>query len=228
MTPPPSFDRLAPIYELLERISYGPLLHRCRTVHLHRLLESRRALILGDGDGRFLADFLQANPQVVVDSADLSGAMLAKARRRAARIPGAIQRVRFVQGDARALALPQAAYDLVVTNFFLDCFEADELQLLVDRLAAAAAPGALWLDGDFRLPAAGWMRAAARLILAVMYLFFAIATRLRSRRLTDAAPFLAANGFRLAVESRWLGGFLSSRLWVREASERFAMKSVQR
>lgn len=219
MTPRPSFDRLAPAYHALERVSFGPLLHRCRTAHLDRLDGCRRALVLGDGDGRFLADLLRVNQRIVVDSLDISPGMIALARRRVAKIPGAPDRVRFVAADARTASLPDSRYDLIVTNFFLDCFPTNELAPLVDRVACASASDATWLDGDFRLPVGGWSRLAARLLLTTMYAFFRLTTRLPARQLVDPAPFLSARGFVLETETALLRGMLSSRLWTRKACD---------
>lgn len=215
MTPRPSFDRLAPVYHLLERLAFGPLLHRCRTAHLHRLAGCRFALVLGDGDGRFLADLLRANLAVRVDSLDISPGMLALARRRVRRVPGAAERVRFVTADVRTAPLAGTHYDLVVTNFVLDCFGPSELERVIDRVAAVCSPTARWVDGDFRVPAGGWPRWAARVALAVMYLFFRIVTRLPAGRLIDPAARMEDRGFRLIAEVSRLRGGLTSRLWVR-------------
>lgn len=228
MTPRPSFDRLAPAYQTLEHITFGGLLHWCRTAHLERLRECRRALILGDGDGRFLADLLRTNPHVEVDSLDISTGMLALARRRTAKIPGAPNRVRFTLGDARTDPLPASGYDLIVTNFFLDCFCPAELAAVVRRVAAACAPDALWVDGDFRLPVSGWARPVARALLATMYAFFRLTTRLPTGRLTDPAPLLAAEGFSLIEEVTRLRGFLSSRLWMRGSIPPFPLNQLAR
>jgi hypothetical protein len=117
--------------------------------------------------------------------------------------------------DARTDPLPASGYDLVVTNFFLDCFRPTELTAVVRRVSDACAPDALWVDGDFRLPASGWARPAARALLAAMYGFFRLTTRLPTGQLTDPAPLLTAEGFQLVEEVSRLRGFLSSRLWVR-------------
>lgn len=216
MKPKPYFDALAPAYLALEKLTFGGLLHGCRTAHLDRLGACRKALVLGDGDGRFLADLLAAHPRVEADSLDISPGMIALARERAARVTGGAGRARFFVADARTDSLPSSGYDLVVTNFFLDCFTRDELAGLVTKVAGACAPGALWVDGDFRLPAGGWERPAAKLALAGMYAFFRLATRLPARELLDPAPLLTAAGFRLLSEQTRLRGFLSARLWVRE------------
>jgi SAM-dependent methyltransferase len=175
----------------------------------------RRALILGDGDGRFLAELLGANSGVVVDSVDISSGMIQHARQRIARIHGGIERVRFLVADARSVPLPAAQYDLIVTNFFLDCFPAVELEAVIARVAAASGPTALWVDGDFRLPAGRWTRIAARFALAGMYGFFRLTTRLPARQLTGPGPYLEAQGLHLIAERTWLRGFLSARVWAR-------------
>ena len=62
MTGPANFDRLARIYRWMELVTFGPLLGRCRYRFLEQLCNCRTALLLGDGDGRFAARLLAANP----------------------------------------------------------------------------------------------------------------------------------------------------------------------
>jgi len=58
-TPPqPNFDRVARIYRWAEYAALGPILQRTRTHFLPQLTGCHNALILGDGDGRFLARLL--------------------------------------------------------------------------------------------------------------------------------------------------------------------------
>ncbi|MEO2090375.1 MAG: class I SAM-dependent methyltransferase, partial [Gemmataceae bacterium] len=140
---PPRFDLLAPHYRWMEAVSFGRLLHRCRVALLDRMTDARRALVLGDGDGRFLRDLLAVNPRVTVDAIDGSRAMIAEAERRAETVPGGRPRVRFQTADARTVPLPSAEYDLIVTHFFLDCFPQSQLGPLIERVAAACARGAL-------------------------------------------------------------------------------------
>jgi SAM-dependent methyltransferase len=211
----PTFDRLAPLYRWLEWATYGGLLQWCRTAHLAELADRRRALVVGDGDGRFLAALLRANRAVTADSVDASPRMIALARREVARVPGGSDRVRFLVADVRTDPLPAAGYDLVVTNFLLDCFPADQLKGVVQRLSRAAAPRARWVVGDFAEPAGRWRRAAARLVLAGMYAFFRAATGIPARRLVNPDPLLAAEGFVPLSRRERLGGFLVSTLWDR-------------
>ncbi len=75
---PPRFDRVARLYRVLEYLSFGPMLERCRFHHLPALAaaDCSRALILGDGDGRFLARLLAACPELSAQAVDASPAML--------------------------------------------------------------------------------------------------------------------------------------------------------
>jgi SAM-dependent methyltransferase len=213
MTPRPNFDALAPHYRWIEALTFGPLLQWCRVALLPRMLAARRALVLGDGNGRFLAELLAANPAVIVDAIDISPAMIELARRRV----GGADRARFRVADARLASFPPAGYDLVVTNFFLDCFPRRDLGELIPRLAAALEPGGRWAVADFRLPEGGWPRWAGRAALAAMYAFFKLATRLPAGRLVDPDPLLRGSGLTPAGESSRLRGFLSARLWEKPA-----------
>lgn len=207
--PRPTFDRLAPLYRWLERLSYGGLLQWCRTTLIGDLTNAKNVLILGDGDGRFLEAFRTANPLARITSLDISPAMVALAKRR-----NADDRVTFVVADAREASFEPAAFDLIVTNFFLDCFPTSDLEPLIAKLASALAPGGRWLVGDFRLPNAGLPRALARAALAGMYLFFRVVTRIPASRLVDPDPLLHRHGLRVEKSAARMRCFLSSTIWA--------------
>ena len=158
---------------------------------------------------------MQANRALTADSIDISPRMVALARREIARVPAALDRVRFAVADVRTDPLPGDGYDLVVTNFLLDCFPADQLARVVLRLSRAAGPIARWVVGDFAESPAGWRRAAARLALAGMYAFFRVTTGIPATRLVDPDPLLAVAGWVPVSRRERLGGFLVSTLWER-------------
>lgn len=196
-------DRIARPYRWLEYLAFGRALERRRFRFLADAAGARRALILGDGDGRFLARFAAlSNPSI--DYVNSSARMLELARNRA----GA-RRIVYRQADALTLPLAPAEYDLIATHFFLDCFDERDLEALIERAARAAQPGALWIVSEFRRPS--W----AAPLLAALYLFFRVATGLATRRLTDHRPLLGKHGFRLKCEETARKGLLASELWVR-------------
>ena len=200
-------DSIARAYRWLEYFGFGRELERRRFRFLAEIVGSHQALVLGEGDGRFLARFREECP-AKIDCVDISRGMLRLAYQRAGE-----DRIRHIHSDARTLALPRAGYDLVVTHFFLDCFNVDDLERVVKRIAVAAVPEAKWLVSEFRQPQYGWRAAWAWLWLRGLYCFFGLTTGLRTRRLTDHHPLLAQNGFRIErQETSWFG-LLASELW---------------
>ncbi len=211
----PDFNPLARLYRWMEYLSFGPWLALTRSAFLDQLSASRRALVLGDGDGRFTARLLRANPTVEVDAVDASSAMLAELLRRAG--PNA-SRVRIhradVRGWQRAAPAGEPAYDLVATHFFLDCLTVDEVQALAAKLRPAVSPSALWVISEFAVPP-GWLgRLIARPVVAGLYLAFAWLTGLAVRTIPDHASALRAAGFTLQDRRCRLAGLLVSELWA--------------
>lgn len=213
-----NFDRLAAHYHWMEIFFAGGLMQRGRTAFLSRTRHCRRALLVGEGTGKFLAELLRANPQIQVTCLEHSRGMIEQIRRRLSAKKLAGDRVEFQQMDALHWSSPPEKFDLVVTNFFLDCFRAEQLQRLVPLLAGATTAEAIWLLADFREPERGWPRWRARIILALLYAFFQVATSLSASRLTPPDQFLAGAGFNL-IERRLVSfGFVHADLWQRKIS----------
>ncbi len=218
-----SFDLLAPHYRWMEWLLAGPKLQRCRTAFLRQVPEPRHALLLGEGNGRFLVEFVLAHPGTRVTCLDASEPMLASARARLQRPGLDNHNVEFVQADIFNWSPPREAFDLVVSHFFLDCFRPDQLEQILPRVAAATTPEANWLLADFREPPAGWARWRARLILRAMYLFFRRAAGLPAARLTLPDPMLQEQGFALRERRLFEWGLLHSDLWTRGQGATFRL-----
>ena len=193
-------DRIARWYRWFEYAGFGRALEHRREAFLSEVSTVRRALVLGDGDGRALAALLAAAPQAQIDYVDLSARMLDLARRRAGSV-----RVAYHHGDALTVPLPAAEYDLIVTHFFLDCFDHEDQARLAARVTRAATPQARWLVSEFRKPG---------LLVRALYLFFRAATGLKTQRLVDHHPLLQRFGYSLVRSNEAWGGLLASELWV--------------
>ena len=198
-------DLIAPHYWWIERLGMGRALERRRRWFLPSLGHSRRALVLGDGDGRFLRELLRNNSAVQADYVDLSERMLEQALHRVGP-----DRVVYRKADALTAEFAPGEYDLIVSHFFFDCFNSAELALLIERVAGAAKPGAEWIVSEFRTP-----NILARLLVRALYLFFRITTGLKTRNLADHRPILGSHGFRLMSSSHARGGLVVSELWER-------------
>jgi len=210
----PNFDSIARLYRWMEWLSFGPLLHRTRTAWLRELLETRNALVLGDGDGRFTRDLLSVNPKVHVHAVDLSAAMLQELQHRCVLYAG-----RLVATRANALNfVPDAVYDLVATHFFLDCLSEAEVEQLAQALRPSLTENALWLVSDFHIPRQGAVRPIAMLLTATLYAAFRLLTGLSANRLPDHASVLQRAGMVCIRRRVSLGGILISELWQRPRS----------
>jgi SAM-dependent methyltransferase len=208
----PNFDLIARPYRWLEYITLGRALERCRLHYLPSLLKRNRALILGDGDGRFLAELLAKNPHLHADAIDTSATMLQLLRQRCeALATNTSTRLNTHQTDARTCPL-NPPYDLIVTHFFLDCLTQPDLQALITRIAPTLSPGALWLISDFQIPS-GLIHLPAKILVRALYLAFRILTGLRTTQLPDHPTPLQQAGFTRIAHRHRLAGLLVTELW---------------
>jgi ubiquinone/menaquinone biosynthesis C-methylase UbiE len=204
-------DTIAGVYRWLEYIAFGSTLQRRRCEFLDALGTARTALVIGDGDGRFLAELHKRYPDMEVDSIDLSAGMIAMARRRIDSC-----RVRLLEADARTIDFPRDEYDLVVTHFFLDCFSEADAAAVIRRASSVTAGGRRWIISEFRIPASGWKALHARLWLKTMYLFFRMTTGLSTDRLPRYHEILRAYGFTLEREVTERFGLVASECWIKD------------
>lgn len=211
-----NFDRVARPYRWLEYMSFGPWLARCRSAQLTHLTTARHALLLGDGDGRFLARLLAANPTLTADVVDSSYAMLTLLARRL-HSSEFHQRVRLHHADAlnwNPTGSPTPSYDLIVSHFFLDCFFPNELEQLFDSVLPHALPEAHWVISEFAIPHNPFAAWFARGIISGLYQAFGWLTGLRVRALPDYAASLHRRGLTLSQDQSYLAGLLRSQLWT--------------
>jgi len=209
--PPPNFNPVARIYRLTEYLSFGPLLQRARTHFLPQLPPLHQALVLGDGDGRFLARLLAREHHLSALAVDTSATMLRLLRHHC---QTDIQRVRTLQASALTI-IPAPGTDLIVTHFFLDCFTQPEVDALAKTLAANTAPGTFWLLSDFAIPPSLILRPFAALYIRFLYLAFRVLTGLRVTHLPDPQSALAAADFDRIARHEFLAGFIYTEVWQR-------------
>jgi ubiquinone/menaquinone biosynthesis C-methylase UbiE len=208
-----SFDRLAPYYCWIELSLAGGKLHRCRTAFLGQIPTPKNILLLGEGHGRSLVECRRTFAHAQITCVDASADMLIQARRQLSRHNLEANQVEFIHADALNLAAPPHRYDLVVANFFLDCFRPDQLEKIIFKITTSSTPDASWLLADFQIPDAGWRRIRSQLILWLLYRFFRATARLPAHKLTKPDSLLEKAGFTLhrRIESEW--GLLHSDWW---------------
>jgi ubiquinone/menaquinone biosynthesis C-methylase UbiE len=203
-------DPIARFYRWLEYIVFGAALERRRLEFLGSLTDARNALFAGEGDGRFLAAFLRNNQQCTVRYIDSSKEMIRLAQMRCRS-----ERVTFELSDIRSCECPSLPYDLIVTHFFLDCFDSPQCNSVVRRISSASAAKARWVISEFRVPHTGLARWWALLWIRICYVCFRFTTGLRTGALPDYSQALSANGFQLLGRRISRSGMLVSEMWQR-------------
>lgn len=208
-----NFDRLAPFYRAMEMIAAGGKLQRCRVALLGEIPVSPRILLAGEGHGRFLPECERRFPEARIMVMDASTRMLEIAARKTTSA-----RVEFVLADLLVWEAPTEKFDLIVTNFFLDCFPPDELAAVVAKLGKLATPDANWLLADFQVAAGTVARLRCRIILAILYAFFRVVCGLKARALVPPDLEMSKAGFVLhrRVTHDW--GLLESEWWRRDGN----------
>ncbi len=207
-----NFDRLAPFYRAMEFVTAGRRLQCCRLAFLAEIPPPRRVLLAGEGHGRFLPECARRFPEAEIVVVDISARMLEIARNK---LPGSHQ-VEFVHADFLKWKPAAGGFDLVATNFFLDCFDGDALPQVVAKLARLATPQAGWLLADFEIAPHGIARWRCRAIVGSLYAFFRIVCGLKTRALIAPDPALKLAGFHRHRRRTWEWGLLKSEWWRRE------------
>jgi ubiquinone/menaquinone biosynthesis C-methylase UbiE len=204
-------DPIARVYRWLEYAAFGKALEHARFDFLSYAVNARQVLILGEGDGRFLARLIESNCQAAITVVESSGQMIELARGRLA--PGDRSRVEFHQRDAITCSLPRGPFDLVVSHFFLDVFPEAGAKSLIGEVAGLMAPRALWLISEFQQPESALRSLHARLWLRTMYTFFGLTTGLRTKTLPPYRDHLSRAGFTEIAHRERRFGLIRSQLW---------------
>lgn len=201
------------MYRWLEYGTFGKTLERSRRTFLEELAGCRSVIVFGAGDGRCFAPLLSAAPDALVTSVEVDRQLAAQARDRVRR-QGLSDRIRFVDTDARRLEIESASQDAVVTQFFLDCFSAEELARLVPRLRLCLRPEGYWLNTDFDVPTQPALaRWRARAWGRTLCLFFGWTANHAPGSLPPIDAILRQHGLRPRREARFSAGLVRTTLY---------------
>ncbi|MFY0591452.1 class I SAM-dependent methyltransferase [Roseivirga sp.] len=195
------FDLVAPFYDRMARLVFGHQLERAQQCFLSQLPEGARLLIAGGGRGRVLR-WLPTDKALKITYVDLSKQMIKAAKQQ---IYDNLD-VEFIAKDVRDI---DGQYDVVVANFFFDCFERDGLNEVLAKLKELMPLHGQLIVTDFGIP----MNFKQRLLLKAMHLFFGLAANLEAKALQDIRCVIGESGFDLKCEEHFSNQLIFSALF---------------
>lgn len=210
-----SFDNLANAYCALERLLFGQKLNQSRH-HGLTVLEPdmpQRALILGDGDGRFSYYALRKSPNLQIDSIERSSKMRDLAQSRIQKLGASFEnRHQYISTDARSFSFPNSEYDIVVVQYFLDCFHTTDANSFIENFARTLKPNGKLVYTDFSIPKKRIVRWIAKGIVKCLYSFFRLTTDIEASHLPS---IVWPHSLKLTSKKSLLKGIITSEIRAR-------------
>ncbi len=197
------FDVIAPYYDRLATLVFGKAIKQAQLTHLKSIPAAAHILVLGGGTGWWLNELLKTNTKCTIHYIDASTEMLRLAKLNSKDS----SRIHFVHGTDTDI--PAIHFDAVITYFFLDMFEEDQLIQVVTRIGKSMKPNTIWIVSEF---ANGryWHKA----LLWVMYWFFRTTRAIDSEKLPQWKNTMEANGFKLRKSKTYFGEFIYSQIYL--------------
>ncbi|MFZ9824370.1 MAG: class I SAM-dependent methyltransferase, partial [Gemmataceae bacterium] len=145
---------------------------------------------------------------------DESPRMLDLAKRRIANAnPPINNQIKFRCANVFEILPLSGTFDLIVCNFFLDCFTSSEIGHLLGLFRQMILESGLLVVGDFRKPDSIFGKFIGEFILKIMHVFFEKTSGISATELTDLHAMLLERSFQKAVEKKLFFGFLNSSIW---------------
>lgn len=166
------FNAIAPYYDQLASFIFGKSIANAQTHFLKLVPANAKVLVLGGGTGWWLKHLQQDNPHCEIWFIDASSEMLSGA------VKNSVGTLTPIHGTDENI--PSIQFDVVITYFFLDMFEGEEIKRVISRIKAALKPEGIWLISDF-VNTKFWHR----IVLLLMYRFFKFTCGIHSSKLVD-------------------------------------------
>lgn len=133
---PSVYTRLAPMYDFWAKLTEAHARQRC--LEIAALRDGEDVLEVAVGTGALFVDLVRANPHGRTEGVDLTEAMLERARRKVAALPG---RHPLRVGDAGALPFDDASFDLLANNYMFDLMPEAQFAPVLSEFHRVLRPG---------------------------------------------------------------------------------------
>lgn len=174
------FDSIAWSYDFIARLVFGRSIKKSQLRYLNLVTPHSRVLVLGGGTGWILSALDSLQTAMHITYIDASGNMIKASKKRE---PFKHLKVQYIQGTQADI--PDGAFDVVITNYFLDVFNKDQLPEVIKTIDGAIAKEGIWIVTDF--VNAGWWQ---NMLVKTMYIFFRWVTNLSGSQLLSFEHYL--------------------------------------
>jgi tRNA (cmo5U34)-methyltransferase len=199
------FNQIAPFYDALAKIVYGKSVIHAQLHFLNSIEDGSRVLILGGGTGWILKELLSLRPGCEVYYVEASDKMISLSK---AKIQSH-HRVHFIHGTEESIPTPLQV-DVVITNFYLDVFSIQQLQVVASKINDSVRARGGWIVTDFASDK--WWHI---LLLKVMYRFFKTFCKIEASRLPDCAAVIKGLEFAEVDSKEFYNGFIKTTFYKR-------------
>lgn len=131
------YRHLAPRYDAWARRAEAKARARC--LELANIRNGEAVLEVAVGTGLTFAEILRRNPDGRNEGIDITEEMLARARRRAARVGARNYRLQL--GDAYHLGYPDGTFDLLINNYMFDLLPLEDFPIVLGEFERVLKPG---------------------------------------------------------------------------------------
>jgi len=207
------FDLLSSSYDTLSKLFFGGMLMKAQTYFIPELQKHRSILIFGGGTGKILIELMKNKTGDDYCYVDISEKMIRLTKNRIEGMESA-DKVKFICGSYQDI--PNEKFDLVITPFVLDCFDEEQLAVVMKTLGDKISPTGKWLFTDFHIPAKGMTRVAAKATTRILYFFFNLFCKLGTRQLPDFEKAFATLNYCKQKEKNFMKEMLVTRIYSRQ------------
>ncbi len=190
-----NYGNVAALYQLMSRMVFGKALINTQVKALANLKQPCNLLIAGGGDGevlKYLADF-----KGELDYVEVSSRMVKLAQSKT-KLP-----VHWYVQDIFTFKTGKK-YDTTFLPFLLDNFSPNQCYKLVSHLKQMLRPEGEIIVVDFTETPTFWQKG----LLAGMYLFFRIFSKVKTNRLPEIEQTMLLNNLEKTLETKSFRGFI--------------------
>jgi ubiquinone/menaquinone biosynthesis C-methylase UbiE len=211
---PKTFDLVARFYVLLERLSFGNALNIARRAFIEKIVEAENTLMIGEGNGRFLHECLDSKDNGSITVLDSSQTMLTLLKSRISQSRSKTQ-VKTLCAELLLWKGEAAAFDVVVTHFFLDLFRPAAQRSIIEKITSISKRETSWINVDYRpLHKTGWFR----LVDWLQYRFDYFVSGVETDQHYDPSALIKELGWVIQEERGFSDGAVLAQLYVRDFS----------